>query len=99
MTASTPRSSSQRASAAVGRRAHHEKAASFEAIEKLRLRQTEMEAHHFGLGLLHHLAHRCVERGAVAGWNGGRRINCELLVIGRKLLAPSCLARVVEHGR
>ena len=59
-----------------------------------------MEADHLGVRLLHDLAHGCIEGGAVTGRNGSRRIDCELLIVGAKPLAPRGFACIIEdRGR
>ena len=58
-----------------------------------------MEAHDFGLRLLDDVAHRGVERGAIARGHRGGGIDRELAIIRGQSFPPSRLAGVAGHRR
>src|SRR5262249_786856 len=91
MMPSTPPPSSQRPAppqpAPLGGGAPHthpQEPPRLDPVHQRGLRQSEMEAHDIGLGLLDDVAHSRVEGGAVAGRNRRGGINSELPVVRRQ---------------
>ena len=99
MTASTPRASSQRASAAVVAELRTRAPAALTRLTRPGSGRPEVEAHDLGPRLLHHVAEGGIERRAIARRHRRGGIDPELAIIGRKPLAPSRFTRVVELRR